>query len=203
MIEYQQGNDAARDGCIGEVKDRGEEHAVLTGVDGHPRRHVPFDEREVEHIDHLAVEELTVAISIGLEVCNLRIRWCVEDESVEEAVDDVARCSCRDERKADDITCWSSVLYLAVDEPSDEDDCHDAEKCEEELAAPEFPSEGHAVVLHEDEAEPAGDFDALPQIHARLDTDLDDLVNDKNGHEKDDGKNMFVSSGHLFNSLRH
>ena len=28
-------------------------------------------------------------------------------------------------------------------------------------------------------------------MHTRLDTDLDDLVNDKNGHEKDDGKDIF------------
>ena len=183
VIEEQQCHDAARDGCIGKVEDGGEEHAVLSGVDGHPCGHVPFDEGEVEHIDHLAVEEFAVAISVGHELCHLRIGWVVEDESVEHAVDDVACRSCRDEGEADDVPRRSSALDFAVDEPSDEAYRHDAEEGEEEFPAPEFPTERHAVVLHKQEAEPAGDLDALSQMHARLDIDLDDLVNDKNGHE--------------------
>ena len=87
-------------------------------------------------------------------------------------------------------------LDFTIDEPTNQAHRHDAEKGEEEFPSPQFPTERHAVVLHEHEVEPTGDFNALSQIHARLDTDLDDLVNDKNGHEKGDGKNMLVLSGH-------
>jgi len=196
VIEEQQCHDAARDGCIGKVEDRREEHAMLTGIDRHPRGHVPFDEGKVEHIDYLAVKELAVSISVGHKLGHLREGWGVENESVEEAIDDVACRSRRNQREAHDVPRRSSALDFAINKPTDEAHRHDAEEGEEEFASPQFPTERHAVVLHKNEAEPIGDFNALSQIHARLDTDLDDLVDDKNGHEKGDGKNMLVLSGH-------
>ena len=198
VVENEEGYYAAGDGCVGKVEDRGEKDAVLSGVDGHPCRHFPFDEREVEHVNNTSVKEFSVSVSVGLKVCDLGKGRVVEDESVEEAVDDVACRSCRDKGEADYIASWSSALNLAVDKPSDEAYSDDAEEGEEEFASPEFPSECHTVVLDENETEPAGDFDALSQIHARLDTDLDNLVYDKNGHEEGDGKDMFVLPCHKF-----
>ena len=196
MIEKQQCHDAARDGCIGKVEDRGEEHTMLPRVDRHPRGHIPLDKGKVEHIDHSSVKELPISVTQWLKLCHLWIRRVVEDESVEEAIDDVACRPCRNQREAHDVPRRSSALDFTIDEPANQAHCHDAEEGEEEFASPQFPTERHAVVLHKDEAEPTGDFNALSQIHARLDTDLDDLVNDKNGHEKGDGKNMLVLSGH-------
>ena len=183
MIYQQQCHNTTRDSCIGKVEDWGEEHTMLTRIDRHPIRHVPFYQGEVEHIDHLAIEELTVPFSPRLEICHLRIRGIVEDESVEKTINDVACRTRCNEGETNDVSRRSSTLDFAVDEPPNQTDSHHSEKREEEFAAPEFPSESHPVVLYKQQAEPAGDFDAFTQLHARLDTDLDDLVNDKNGHE--------------------
>ena len=53
-IKNKQGNDAATDSRIGKVKNRAEENKVITSHKRHPIRPVGIDNREVEHIDHLA-----------------------------------------------------------------------------------------------------------------------------------------------------
>ena len=131
-------------------------------MDWEPLGHVPLDEGEIEHVDDFAVEKFAISVAPRLEVGYLRVWGGVEDESVEEAVDDVACCSCCYEGEADDVADWFSLFYLCVDEPSDAYDGDDAEEREEEFASEQFPSECHAVVFDEHEAEPTGDFDALP-----------------------------------------
>ena len=54
-IKNKQGNDAATDSRIGKVKNRAEENKVITSYKRHPVRPVGIDNREVEHIDHLAM----------------------------------------------------------------------------------------------------------------------------------------------------
>ena len=136
VVKNEEGYYAAGDGCVGKVEDRGEKDAVLSGVDGHPCRHFPFDEREVEHVNNTSVKEFSVSVSVGLKVCDLGKGRVVEDESVEEAIDDVACCPSRNQREAYDVSRWSSALDFAINKPTDEAHRHDAEEGEEEFASP-------------------------------------------------------------------
>ncbi len=71
-----------------------------------------------------------------------------------------------------------------MNEPANKAYGQDSEEREEEFPSVKFPTEGHAVVLDENELKPRGDFNSFSQIHSRLDADLDDLVCDKYGDEK-------------------
>ena len=183
-IEKQEGYDAAGDGCIGEVEYRTEEDAVFAAIDGNPRGHVPLDEGEVEHIDDASVEEFSVTHAPGYELCRVGVGRVVEDESVEEAVDDVACGSCHDECEADDIACGATAHDFSPDEPADDADGDETEEGEDEFASEEFPSECHSVILDESDVEPGSDFDMLTEQHACLDRNLDDLVDDKHADEE-------------------
>ena len=183
-IEEQEGYDAAGDGCIGKVEYGTEEDAVLAAIDGYPRGHVPLDEWEVEHIDDASVEEFSIAHAPGYELCCVGVGGIVEDESVEEAVDDVACGSCHDECEADDVAQGATAHDFAPDEPAYDADCDETEEGEDEFASEEFPSECHSVVLDEGDVEPGGDFDMLAEQHACLDRNLDDLVDDKHADEE-------------------
>lgn len=154
---------------------------MLTRIEWKPLWHIPFDKREIEHIDYSSIEEVAIAFAPWLELCHLGIGGGVEDESIEKAVDNVACCSCRYEGEANNVAYGLATLYLVADKPRNESYGYNSEESEEEFASPQFPSKCHAVVLDKDEAEPTGYFNALAQMHACLDTDLDDLVNDKNG----------------------
>ena len=161
---------------------------MLPRIDGHPCGHIPFDEREIEHIHNLSIQEISVSISPRLELRHLRKRRIIEDKSIEETVYDITCCSCSDEREADDVSCGPSPFDFAIDKPADNTYCHHTEEREEqfdlyteELIAQH--AEGHSIIFYEQETKPRSDFDAFSQMHARLDIDLDDLVNDKNGHE--------------------
>ena len=157
---------------------------MLTRINGHPCGHVPFNQWKVEHIDHFAVEKFAVAITPRLQLCYLWKRWVVEDESIEEAVDDVACGSCHDECETDNVACGATAHDFAPDEPADDADGDEAEEGEDEFASEEFPSECHSVVLDEGDVEPGGDFDMLAEQHACLDRNLDDLVDDKHADEE-------------------
>lgn len=62
-IKNKQGNDAATDSRIGKVKNRAEENKVITSYKRHPVRPVGIDNREVEHIDHLAMQPVGISLS--------------------------------------------------------------------------------------------------------------------------------------------
>ena len=100
-----------------------------------------MDDREVEHIHHLAEHQGSI----------------VPDDAVEQAVDDVPECSCSDERQAHQDSCGHAALFVQGRNPPDQRTAeHDTEQRQAEFAdsAPEFHSEGHSLVLHEAQAEP-------------------------------------------------
>ena len=84
-LEQQQVEGSDRDAAVGEVEDRLEED--VASQQGDPVG--PGPQREVEHIHDLAEKE----------------RRVVPDDTVEEAVDDVAEGAGGDERQADQHPC--------------------------------------------------------------------------------------------------
>ena len=183
VVEQYQGDDSTRNGCVGKVEHRAEEYAVLSSIDGNPRWHVPFQERKVEHIDDSAIQKLSVAIAPRHECGHFGKGRVVENESVKKAVDDVPCGSGHDEAQAHNESHRSVSADFPTDIPSDGADSNNPEECEKEFPSPDFPAESHSVVLDENQLEPGCNLDTLSKIHPRLDTDFDDLVDDKDGDE--------------------
>jgi hypothetical protein len=55
-IEQDKCDDTATDSSIGKIEYRAEEDEVLSSYEWHPFWPVGLDEREVEHVHHLAIE---------------------------------------------------------------------------------------------------------------------------------------------------
>ena len=184
VVEKNQCNDGTTDGCISKVEDGGEEDAMLSCigekcnfVQPFPLRHVPFHKRKVEHIHHTSQHEFAVTRSPFHELCNSWVRRVVENHAIEEAIEDVARCTCQNQGEAHDEARGCVLLDLVEDVDANENHCYDAEGGEEVFST-HFPTESHAVVLNETYLKPVCDVDAFPQIHVCLHPDLDELVED-------------------------
>lgn len=117
-VEEQQRYDTATDCRIGKVENRAEEDEMVSTYERHPRRPVCFDNREIEHIDHLTVEQRSVSAAFGHKGCQLRIGAFIKQHSVEYAVDDIAQRTRQDERDTDNKPCFHSMLYELVQEPA-------------------------------------------------------------------------------------
>ena len=74
----------------------------------------------------------------------------------------------------------------SADVPNKEDNCHNAERSEEPLAE-HLHTESHSIVLSEENLEPIGHLDALMQVHASLDSNLDGLVDGDDAEREDNG----------------
>ena len=184
-VEDEQEDDTHRDAGVGEVEHRTEEDEGLSAPDGNPLGPRRFYQREVEHVDHLAQEEGSVARAEGNDVGDIERVGGTEDHAVEHAVDDVPRRSSHDHGQADHIASRGAALDELHDIPADGDDGHDAERAQH-ILVDERHAEGHAAVLHEVDIEPRCHLAALMQSHIGLDQNFDDLVNDYQ-RDKDDG----------------
>ena len=176
-LEKHQVEGAAGDAAVGDVEDGPEEDHVAAAPDGEVRRQGGVDQREVEHVDHLAVEE----------------RRVVENEPVEHRVDLVADGSGKDRGEAVEHAFRRvGPLQQLAEIHDDNGDEREAAEAQRKLAEPfaELQAEGHAVVLDEEDLEPRPEHgDALPDGHVRLDQDLDDLVDDEQqDHEQRDAR---------------
>ena len=96
-VKQQQCYDTATDRSIGKVENRAEEDEMVSTYERHPFRPVCFDNGELEHIDHFAVEQRSISAAFGHESCQLRIGAFIKQHSVEYAVDDIAQCSRQNE----------------------------------------------------------------------------------------------------------
>ena len=155
-MEEDQVEGADGDAGIGEVEYRAEEDDPGAVA----------DDREEQHIHHLAEHERGIA----------------PDHAVEQAVDDVADGPGRDQRQAHRDARGRGILLDQRAYPPDQRAAqHNAEERQQELAdlAAERHPEGHALILHEGDAEPLPDhIDLVAKLHVRLDQDLGDLVDD-------------------------
>lgn len=155
-MEEQQVERAHGHAGISEVEHRAEED--------HPSPVAYYG--EVEHVHHSAEHERSI----------------VPNQSVEQAVDDIAYRPGSDHRKPDKHPDGSPALaQQGVYPPYQEAAEHDAEQRQQQLArsVAERQAEGHALVLHEAQTAPlAYQRNLLAERHIRLDQNLDDLVND-------------------------
>ena len=96
MIKQYEGHNAARYGRIGQIENRREEYEVLSTYKRHPRGPVPRHEGKIEHIHNATPEEHVVAETPRREVGYSRRVRGVEDDTVEDAINDVAQRTRRD-----------------------------------------------------------------------------------------------------------
>ena len=147
-----------------------------------------------------------IAASVGEEGGDLRVGALAEDAAVEHAVDDVAHGARGDEGDAEQHAEFGVFLREADQHPEEGNDGHDPKEAQRQLqdAATPQPSEGHAVVLDEQQLEPVpDDGDLLPQGHIRLDPNLEDLVEhqDDENHQKRPPQAVVALLFHFFFSL--
>ena len=111
-VEQNQGNDATTDGCISEIEYRAEEDEMLPSYEWHPFRPVGFNEREIEHVHHLAIEPVRIAFADRNELGNEAVCTFTEYFSIEDTVDDVADSTRQNQRHANQEPGLIVLLYV-------------------------------------------------------------------------------------------
>ena len=176
VVEDDEHKDTRGEACIGNVEYWLKEEEVLASNAEHPLWPVPLGQREIEHVDYLAVEERCISSLAGQELRHLGGHWIVEKLAVGYAVDDVAYGSCCDESNASHKSSWQvgplPDFYQIVNEEHREDD---AQPCENGLAA-KLHAERHTVVLDKRNLEPRRYLELLAIEEVGLDPDFSNLV---------------------------
>ena len=99
-MEDEEVEDRNGDVTVRKVEDGREEQ--LATHQRHPLGEV--EEGEVEHIDHLAIDEWGIAATLGQELCNTCEGRFGEDYTIECAIDHIADGSRKNHRKANNYT---------------------------------------------------------------------------------------------------
>lgn len=168
----------------------------------HPFGPVEFEEREIEHIYNTTIEPCGIAFAKRHEMSHIRRCGIVEDESVEEAVEDIAQSAREHKGNADEVApgdiATQEFYYIIYKECGG----NDAKTRQQELVK-ELHTKGHAVVLDKGDAEPRSNRDAFVERHVRLHPNLNELV-DAHATEDNayDGKE-FSAYGFCHSSLRY
>lgn len=191
-LENDEDGDTDRNGRIGDVEDGPEEDELIPSPEREPVRVEALDDREIEHVHHLAVQEAAVAPLGGHEPGNLVKGAFAEDHPVKGAVDDVAQGTGQDQGYAEHEPRRLVTADHADQVPSDGDHREDPENAQGDLAklATEFHSEGHPFIFSEMENEPIAedrDLASGADEHAGLDPDLECLIGDQDKHDNEDG----------------
>ena len=176
------------DGGVGKVEDGTEEDKVVVGAEEEiwKPRGILFgnvDDGEIQHVDHATVQPASIAAAVGEKGGDLRVGALAEDAAVEYAVDNVAHGTRRDKGEAEQHAESGVSLREADEHPKQGHDGYNPKEAQAELqeAATAHPTEGHAVVLDEQQLEPVSeDRDFLPKGHIGLNPNLEDLVEHQN-----------------------
>ena len=115
-------------------------------------------------------------------------RWgrrIVEYHAIEQAVEDVSCCSCRNKCQADKVSPTDAALNAFANIPNKRSNSNDTERGEKPLVE-DFHAECHAVILGKENVKPIRDTYALIHIHTRLDGYLYGLVNSNDANRKAD-----------------
>ena len=174
-VEQQDGYRAAADGRIGQVEDWAEEDEVLAAHKRHPRRPVELEQREVEHVHHLAIQPAGIALAQGYQRGNAGARAFREQDTVEDAVNDVAHRPGENQRHAGNVAFLEVGPDEQQDVPDDEAREHQSRQRLHGLGH-DLHAESHSLVLDEGYVEPVGDADAFAVVHVGLHGYLDNLV---------------------------
>ena len=138
----------------------------------HPREFV-IEQWEIEHIHYPSEKE-----------CERSTRHCEfrPDESVEEAVDNIAHCSRCDHGETEEHACRSvRPAGKTSDPPAESAEEHYSEYGQESLSyeTAECHAERHALIEHIVQLEPIPyDINGLAKTHFSLDENLNYLVDD-------------------------
>ena len=149
----------------------------------------PLEEREVEHIDHLAHHKWCVRAA---KLRYVRWRRCREEQTVECAVDDVAECTSDYQRQPHNHTHGCLLADEIVGVVAQATHQHKAEERERQLAPIKSPLRGYlhtecsAIILDKEELKPIGNnHNRLSEVHRGLDPNLERLIRHKQRHHKE------------------
>ena len=182
-IEKQQEYNTYGDAGIGKIEYRREEYESFATPHRNPVGPCRYYQGEIEHIYHFTLKHRSITLA---EVNELRYReWCRHSEylTIEEAVEDVASSTCTNERQAEDISETMLSLYHLIYIIADGRDGCQTKQCQQRFIDKRH-AVSHAVVFYKGDIKPVCYVDAFAQMHARLDPDLYDLVNDEQQYDK-------------------
>jgi hypothetical protein len=150
FLEQKNGDDPYGNRSIGNIEDGAEEFEILSPDKRHPLRIMCFDEREIEHIHHPAMQKSSISVRWKY-LCHMLIGALLEDQAVEHAVQEIAQGPGKDEAGANDKAAVIFLLDDRLNVINTEDHRDQAEKGERHLApgAAEFPAPGHPFILDE------------------------------------------------------
>ena len=213
LLEEQEGDNAYRYSRVGNIEYRLEKINAV-------RVFARFDDGEVQHIHHLALQELAIAMAplrkVGQRCVALvlghsaqRIVGAAETgigavgkyKPVKHAVYQVAQRACQYQRAAYYGPFCIPPAHYAVQQEEAEYHGYKAESRQDELACSrvaQLHPIGHAFILYKVQAEPgAGHFEAVAIAEVRLDKYFQRLVG--NDHQQDDqyGVTVLQWSGKL------
>src|ERR1700722_9650950 len=138
-----------RDRGIGQVKDRAKELKLVATDKGEPGGVMRFYDREIEHIHHPPMEKAGIPMG-RKELCHMIIGTALKDQSIEHAVQQIAKGPGKDETGADDKSAVIFLLDDGLDIIYPEDHGDQPKKRQGHLApgTAELPAPGHAFVLY-------------------------------------------------------
>ena len=114
-IEYYQHEDTNGDSGIGDVEYRLEKEEMVASYKRHPLRPIEAEQREVKHIDHLAMEQGRISAFRRKHRSHLGGIRIVEYQSVKHGIYNIAGRSCRNQRETHYIAALDVgfTLYTA------------------------------------------------------------------------------------------
>src|SRR5690606_34847411 len=89
FLIYENKDHANGDCGVRDIEYRPKEEEILTAPNGEPIREVAFNQRKIEHIDNLAVEDARITATGQKKLRAVKPGAFAEDHSVEGGVDDV------------------------------------------------------------------------------------------------------------------
>lgn len=198
LLEKDEDGHPNCDGRIGNVEYGPEKDEFISSPEREPAGIISFDDGEIEHVHHFAVQEAAVSAFLRERPGDLMEGAFTEDHAVKGTVDNVPQGPCQDQRYAQDKTKGFFLPGKFCQVPPDGDHCDDPENTQRDLPkiATEFHAEGHALIFGKMKNKPItqnSDFTPRSNEHTGLDPNLQDLISDQD--KQNDDNRLFQCMG--------
>ena len=177
LLEKDNGEYSNRNGGVSDIKYRFKKYKVLATEEGYPFGQSCFEDREIEHIHHFTLQELSITMSETGEVGDgglvvilehaaqplvvtgeTGVRTICKYQSVEQAIYEVAHSACEHQRAANDSGLCVALSDQHFEQEETEYYRYKTERSEDLLANSrfaEFEAIGHSFILDKMQPKPA------------------------------------------------
>ena|SRR5260221_78306 len=155
LLKNQERDHTRRYRCISDVKYRAKEFEFLAPDEWEPGRELRMNDRKVKHIHYPSMKKARISAG-GEDPGNVIIRAVVKYQSVEHAVNKIAKGTGIDQGSANDKSFTIIVSDDSSEIPGAKYNCGQPEKSKKHLApcTPNLPAPGHPLVFNKIKLEP-------------------------------------------------